>query len=60
VAVRALKRTGFAILFDRRNFRFASTISERHYAMGRGRVVGMTLDHPPKKSMGGTYVYFGV
>src|SRR4029434_9741500 len=39
--IRWLKAEGFTILLVEQNFRFASTVADRHYVMERGRVVDM-------------------
>jgi len=36
-----LKREGFTILLVEQNFRFASTVADRHYVMEHGRIVDM-------------------
>jgi branched-chain amino acid transport system ATP-binding protein len=37
--IRTLKRKGFTILLVEQNFRFASTIADRHYIVEHGRVI---------------------
>jgi len=37
--IRTLKRKGFTVLLVEQNFRFASTIADRHYIVEHGRVV---------------------
>src|SRR5205807_2802473 len=37
--IRALKEKGFTVLLVEQNFRFASTIADRHYIVEHGRVV---------------------
>ena len=39
--IRELKREGFTILLVEQNFRFASTLADRHYVVEHGRVVDM-------------------
>ena len=39
--IRTLKQQGFTILLVEQNFRFASTVADRHYVMEHGRVVDM-------------------
>jgi branched-chain amino acid transport system ATP-binding protein len=39
-----LKQEGFTILLVEQNFRFASTIADRHYVVDQGRVVDMILN----------------
>src|SRR5260370_9181968 len=42
--VSTLKAKGFTILFVEQNFRFASTIADRHYVVEHGRVIDMIVD----------------
>jgi branched-chain amino acid transport system ATP-binding protein len=37
--LRALKEKGFTILLVEQNFRFASTVADRHYIVEHGRVI---------------------
>jgi branched-chain amino acid transport system ATP-binding protein len=45
--IRRLKSEGFTILLVEQNFRFASTVADRHYVMEHGRVV----DHIPNAEL---------
>ncbi len=42
--LRALKARGFTILLVEQNFRFASTVADRHYIVDHGRVID-TIDN---------------
>ncbi len=39
--IRELRREGFTVLLVEQNFRFASTVADRHYVVEHGRVVDM-------------------
>ena len=55
-----LKAAGFTILLVEQNFRFASTIADRHYVMENGRVVDMIPNAALEASMGKLHDYLGV
>jgi branched-chain amino acid transport system ATP-binding protein len=58
--IRRLKAEGFTILLVEQNFRFASTVADRHYVMEHGRVVDMILNRELEASMGKLHEYLGV
>ena len=60
VAVRALKKQGFTILLVEQNFRFASTIADRHYVMEEGSIVDMIPNNELEANMGKLNEYLGV
>jgi len=58
--IRRLKAEGFTILLVEQNFRFASTLADRHYVVERGRVVDMIPNEALEASMGRLHEYLGV
>ncbi len=58
--IRRLKGEGFTILLVEQNFRFASTVADRHYVMEHGRVVDMIPNRELEASMGKLHEYLGV
>ncbi len=58
--IRRLKATGFTILLVEQNFRFASTLADRHYVMEHGRVVDMIPNTALASSMDKLHEYLGV
>ncbi|AWK84855.1 ABC transporter ATP-binding protein [Azospirillum thermophilum] len=60
VAVRALKARGFTIVLVEQNFRFASTIADRHYVMEEGHVVDMIPNDQLDRNMDKLHAYLGV
>jgi branched-chain amino acid transport system ATP-binding protein len=55
-----LKQQGFTILLVEQNFRFASTVADRHYVMEHGRIVDMIANADLDASMGKLHEYLGV
>ena len=55
-----LKQQGFTILLVEQNFRFASTVADRHYIMEDGRVVDMIPNAALAASMDRLKRYLGV
>ena len=55
-----LKEKGFTILLVEQNFRFASTVADRHYVMERGRVVDMIPNAQLDANMKKLHEYLGV
>jgi branched-chain amino acid transport system ATP-binding protein len=55
-----LKREGYTILLVEQNFRFAQTVSDRHYVMENGRVVDMIPNAALESSMAKLHDYLGV
>ncbi len=58
--IRRLKAEGFTILLVEQNFRFASTVADRHYVMERGRVVDMIANSALDANMDRLHTYLGV
>jgi len=55
-----LKTQGFTILLVEQNFRFASTVADRHYIVENGRVVDMIPNAELERSMDKVHEYLGV
>jgi len=55
-----LKSEGFTILLVEQNFRFASTVADRHYVMENGRVVDMIPNAQLEANMPKLHEYLGV
>ncbi|MSQ63792.1 MAG: ABC transporter ATP-binding protein [Betaproteobacteria bacterium] len=55
-----LKSEGFTILLVEQNFRFASTVADRHYVMESGRVVDMISNAQLDANMHKLHEYLGV
>ncbi len=58
--IRRLKAEGFTILLVEQNFRFASTVADRHYVMEHGRVVDLIPNGALESSMDKLHEYLGV
>ena len=58
--IHAIKERGFTVLLVEQNFRFASTVADRHYVIEHGRVVDMIPNHMLEASMGKLHEYLGV
>src|ERR671922_81033 len=58
--LRRLKAEGFTVLLVEQNFRFASTVADRHYVIERGRVVDMIENRALGASMDKLHEYLGV
>ena len=58
--IERLKREGFTILLVEQNFRFASTVADRHYVMEHGRVVDMIPNAELAANMSKLHDYLGV
>lgn len=58
--VRELKDQGFTILLVEQNFRFASTIADRHYVMEEGSIVDMIPNDQLDTNMDKIHDYLGV
>ena len=58
--VRRLKAEGFTILLVEQNFRFASTVADRHYVMERGRVIDAIPNAALGANMDKLHEYLGV
>ena len=55
-----LKAEGFTILLVEQNFRFASTVADRHYVMENGRVVDEIANAELDANMSKLHDYLGV
>ena len=55
-----LKQQGFTILLVEQNFRFASTVADRHYVVDHGRVVDMIPNAELEANMTKLHNYLGV
>ena len=58
--IRKLKGQGFTILLVEQNFRFASTVADRHYIVDHGRVVDMIPNAELDANMEKLHDYLGV
>jgi branched-chain amino acid transport system ATP-binding protein len=58
--IRMLKEKGFTLLLVEQNFRFASTIADRHYIVEHGRVVDSFGNAQLAQSLGKLQHYLGV
>lgn len=58
--VAKLKLTGFTILLVEQNFRFASTIADRHYVVENGRVVDEFVNSALRDNMDKLHRYLGI
>ena len=55
-----LKREGFTIVLVEQNFRFASTVADRHYVVEQGRVVDMIPNADLDRNVDKLHAYLGV
>ena len=55
-----LKREGFTIILVEQNFRFASTVADRHYVVEQGRVVDMIPNAELDRNIDKLHGYLGV
>ncbi|MGE0222597.1 MAG: ABC transporter ATP-binding protein [Acetobacteraceae bacterium] len=58
--IREIKSRGFTVLLVEQNFRFASTVADRHYVMEHGRVVDMIPNESLSANMDKVHEYLGV
>jgi branched-chain amino acid transport system ATP-binding protein len=58
--IRNLRTQGFTILLVEQNFRFASTVADRHYVVEHGRVVDMIPNDRLEANMDRLKAYLGV
>ena len=58
--IETLKDKGFTILLVEQNFRFASTIADRHYIVEHGRVVDTIENAEVATKAGKLHAYLGV
>jgi branched-chain amino acid transport system ATP-binding protein len=55
-----LKGEGFTIVLVEQNFRFASTVADRHYVVEQGKVIDMIPNAELKANIGKIEAYLGV
>ncbi|MCO5156210.1 MAG: ABC transporter ATP-binding protein [Aquamicrobium sp.] len=55
-----LKQEGFTIVLVEQNFRFASTVADRHYVVEQGKVVDMIENDQLDQNIGKIEAYLGV
>ncbi|MGE0769385.1 MAG: ABC transporter ATP-binding protein [Hyphomicrobiaceae bacterium] len=58
--IRTLKQRGFTILLVEQNFRFASTVADRHYVVEHGRVVDHFTNDKVPENIDKLHAYLGV
>jgi branched-chain amino acid transport system ATP-binding protein len=58
--IRTLKAKGFTILLVEQNFRFASTIADRHYIVEHGRVIDAIRNAELPQHIDKLHDYLGV
>jgi branched-chain amino acid transport system ATP-binding protein len=58
--IRTLKAKGFTILLVEQNFRFASTVADRHYVVEHGRVIDMIKNSEIAQNTDKLHSYLGV
>jgi branched-chain amino acid transport system ATP-binding protein len=58
--IRRLKAEGFTILLVEQNFRFASTVADRHYVMEHGQIIDMIPNAQLDANMDKLHTYLGV
>ena len=58
--IETLKAKGFTILLVEQNFRFASTIADRHYIVEHGQVVDMIRNAELARNLDKIHEYLGV
>jgi branched-chain amino acid transport system ATP-binding protein len=58
--IRTLKAKGFTVLLVEQNFRFASTIADRHYIVEHGRVVDTFRNAELAQHLDRLHEYLGV
>ncbi len=58
--IREIKQRGFTVLLVEQNFRFASTVADRHYVMEHGRVIDMIPNSQLETKMDKLHEYLGV
>ena len=55
-----LKEAGFTILLVEQNFRFASTVADRHYVVEHGKIIDTFANSEIKANMEKLHTYLGV
>ncbi len=55
-----LKQEGFTIVLVEQNFRFASTVADRHYVVEQGKVIDMIPNDQLEANIDKLHAYLGV
>ena len=55
-----LKQRGFTIILVEQNFRFASTVADRHYVVDQGKVIDMIPNAELEANINKLHAYLGV
>ncbi|HKM61581.1 MAG TPA: ABC transporter ATP-binding protein [Acidisphaera sp.] len=58
--IHEIKNRGYTVLLVEQNFRFASTVADRHYVMEHGRVIDMIPNYMLEAKMDKLHEYLGV
>ncbi len=58
--IRELRSRGFTVLLVEQNFRFASTVADRHYVMEHGKIIDMIPNGELAGNMEKLHTYLGV
>ncbi len=58
--IREIKQRGFTVLLVEQNFRFASTVADRHYVMEHGKIIDMIPNAELPANMDKLHDYLGV
>jgi branched-chain amino acid transport system ATP-binding protein len=58
--VKQLKHDGFAVVLVEQNFRFASTVADRHYVIEQGRVIDIICNDELNQNINKLHGYLGV
>ena len=58
--IHEIKKRGFTVLLVEQNFRFASTVADRHYVVEHGRVIDMIPNSQLDANMDKLHEYLGV
>jgi branched-chain amino acid transport system ATP-binding protein len=58
--IRTLKQKGFTVLLVEQNFRFASTVADRHFVVEHGQVVDMFTNDQIESNRAKIEEYLGV
>jgi branched-chain amino acid transport system ATP-binding protein len=58
--VKQLKHDGFAVVLVEQNFRFASTVADRHYVIEQGRVIDIIRNDELNQNINKLHGYLGI
>jgi branched-chain amino acid transport system ATP-binding protein len=58
--IHEIKKRGFTVLLVEQNFRFASTVADRHYVMEHGKIIDMIPNDRLESNMDKLHEYLGV